>query len=196
VESLAGDVLDQLGYDRVCGSEGESVTFSEEQVRRFTQENEAMKAERRAAMDPEDADRRRQQLTLLTDRVYFLKDIERDDRLRFLSFVEEEHYLDGDVVISESESSTDMFFVISGVLEIIPDSQRKRRIEAGEPLGEFSFITGKAGNAAVICQEKARLFRLTRDAFAELETNNPRLAVRVLHLIAEHLSIRLAGPTR
>ena len=193
VESLAGDVLDQLGYDRVCGSEAENMTYSEDEVRIFTKENEALKAEQRAAMDPDDADRRRQQLMLLTDRVYFLKDIDREDRLRFLSFVEEEHYQEGDVVIAATELSTDMFFVISGALVTISDSEQRNQIAPGDPFGEYSFITAQAGNAAVVCQEKTRLFRLTRDSFAELESTNPRLAVRVLHLIAEHLSIRLAG---
>ena len=172
------------------------MTYSEDEVRSFTQENEALKAKQRAAMDPHDADRRRRQLMLLTERVYFLKQFEREERLRFLSFVEEEHYQEGDEVISEAESSTDMFFVISGTVELISDSGQKEQIAAGEPFGDFPFIAAQAGNTKVTCQEKTRLFRLTRDAFAEMESNIPTLAARVRHLISEHRSIRLAGPER
>ncbi len=67
VESLAGPVMDVLGYERVRVMPGEERTWSEAEMAAFAEENARRKAERRAATDPEDLRRRRHQERLLEE---------------------------------------------------------------------------------------------------------------------------------
>lgn len=65
VESVAGPVMDALGYDRVCVAPGEECRFSNRDITRFQNENIALKKAKAQATDPEDLRRRREQDRLL-----------------------------------------------------------------------------------------------------------------------------------
>lgn len=64
-ELVAGDVLDILGYERVFTAKGESATFSPDEIKHFTDENQEMKLHMQETMDGEDKERRERQLALL-----------------------------------------------------------------------------------------------------------------------------------
>jgi LPS sulfotransferase NodH len=66
-ESVAGDVLDALGYERVHTKRGEEQHFSAADIRRFDSENKRLKEEVLKGVDQEDLKRRDQQATLLAE---------------------------------------------------------------------------------------------------------------------------------
>jgi hypothetical protein len=66
-ESVAGPVLDVLGYSRTCVQPGEEVLFTHEQVDAFTRENNRLKETVLGAVNPADRERRDKQASLLKD---------------------------------------------------------------------------------------------------------------------------------
>lgn len=66
-ESVAGDVLDALGYDRVAVQRGEELTFSPEDVRAFSDENERLKKDILKTLPPDDQERRDRQDAVMAE---------------------------------------------------------------------------------------------------------------------------------
>ncbi len=61
IESITGDVMDTLGYERAVVKKGEELTFSEQDIERFAQENADAKAKKASQIDPSDLKRRKLQ---------------------------------------------------------------------------------------------------------------------------------------
>ena len=80
VESVAGDVLRDLGYETVAVEPGQERVFSPNDLARFSRENERAKAASRAQMDPSDAWRRARQLAVLTQRRFSSAEPNRQSR--------------------------------------------------------------------------------------------------------------------
>ena len=66
-ESVAGHVLDRLGYERVQVPHGKEMTFSELEINAFTRENERLKQDLVADVDKADLERRERQEALLEE---------------------------------------------------------------------------------------------------------------------------------
>ncbi len=66
-ESVAGHVLDRLGYERVHVAAGEELVFSDQEIRLFTEENERIKRTLLEQSDKEDLIRRERQEGLLQE---------------------------------------------------------------------------------------------------------------------------------
>lgn len=66
-ESIAGDVLDSLGYEREYIKKGQELVFSEADITKFNEENELAKQKFLDNVDKEDMERRNQQAKLLND---------------------------------------------------------------------------------------------------------------------------------
>jgi hypothetical protein len=66
-ESVAGHVLDHLGYERVCVKPGEEQIYSEIEIHQFHQENERLKQDLLQAIDKDDMERRDRQAKLLSE---------------------------------------------------------------------------------------------------------------------------------
>jgi hypothetical protein len=66
-ESVAGHVLDALGYDRVFAKKGHEMTFTDADIARFDEENARIKEDSRKLVDPADIMRRDLQANLLKD---------------------------------------------------------------------------------------------------------------------------------
>ncbi|MEK6699920.1 MAG: sulfotransferase [Nitrospirota bacterium] len=66
-ESVAGDVLDALGYDRVYVRKGEELRFTDAEIADFNAENARLKEELRKLVDPADLMRRDLQAGLLKE---------------------------------------------------------------------------------------------------------------------------------
>ncbi len=65
IESITGDVMDTLGYERAVIKKGEELTFSDEDIERFAQENAEAKIKKSSQVDPEDIKRRKLQTGFL-----------------------------------------------------------------------------------------------------------------------------------
>lgn len=66
-EGVAGDVLDALGYERVATKPGERLTFSEDEIRVFAEENKRLKVEILKTLPPDDQERRDRQDAVLAE---------------------------------------------------------------------------------------------------------------------------------
>lgn len=65
IESVAGDVLDTLGYERVYIEKGQERSFTETEIREFHEINEQLKKETKKRADTDDTARREKQLSVL-----------------------------------------------------------------------------------------------------------------------------------
>jgi len=66
-ESVAGDSMDTLGYERLFARKGEEQHFSQEEIGRFDAENRRLKEEVRGRTDPEDLERRKRQESVIKE---------------------------------------------------------------------------------------------------------------------------------
>jgi hypothetical protein len=66
-ESVAGHILDALGYERVLVKKGEELKFTEEELAAFDAENKRMKEEVLKKVDPADRERRERQENLIKE---------------------------------------------------------------------------------------------------------------------------------
>lgn len=65
IESIAGELIDSLGYERYLVKPGEEIQFSRQQIAEFDAENDQAKTTMASKTDPEDAKRRQHQLKVL-----------------------------------------------------------------------------------------------------------------------------------
>lgn len=66
-ESVAGTVLDALGYERILVKPGKEIAFTDEQIAAYDAENKRLKDEKRKLVDPADLMRRDLQENLLKE---------------------------------------------------------------------------------------------------------------------------------
>lgn len=66
-ESIAGNSMDRLGYERVFAQRGQELRFSQEDIRGFDAENKRLKDEVRKGIDPADLRRRGRQEDLIKE---------------------------------------------------------------------------------------------------------------------------------
>lgn len=66
-ESVAGDSMDSLGYERLFAKNGRELKFGPEDIRRFDAENRKLKDEVRKRVDPADLERRNRQESVIKE---------------------------------------------------------------------------------------------------------------------------------
>ena len=66
-ESVAGDSMDVLGYERLFAKKGEELRFSHDEIRGFDAENKRLKEVVRERTDPEDLERRKRQESVIKE---------------------------------------------------------------------------------------------------------------------------------
>ena len=66
-ESIAGHIMDELGYSRDIVLKGNEKTYSDEDIRLFTDQNLQMKLDKQSNVDIEDKERREKQSSLLNE---------------------------------------------------------------------------------------------------------------------------------
>jgi hypothetical protein len=66
-ESVAGDSMDSLGYERLFAKKGEELNFGPDDIRRFDTENKRLKDEMRKGIDPADLERRSRQDSVIKE---------------------------------------------------------------------------------------------------------------------------------
>ena len=66
-ESVAGDSMDVLGYERLFAKKGKELRFTQDEIRGFDAENKRLKEETRERTDPEDLERRKRQESVIKE---------------------------------------------------------------------------------------------------------------------------------
>ena len=67
IESLAGNVMDQLGYERYLVESGMEEKFSKQDIEQFSAENDKGMKSMSKRTDPNDLKRRQQQLNIIKE---------------------------------------------------------------------------------------------------------------------------------
>lgn len=65
IESITGDVMDLLGYERTLVAKGQELKFSHKDIKNFKQENTTAKDIKASQADPDDIKRRKLQMGFL-----------------------------------------------------------------------------------------------------------------------------------
>lgn len=102
----------------------------------------------------------------------------------------------GTVIVREGDREASLCLIASGQVSVSKASAsgRSRRLNTAGPgrtFGEMSLIDGQPRSATVTADEPTTLLMLTKDDFAKLVEDVPRLAFKVLLKIARLTSQRL-----
>lgn len=110
-------------------------------------------------------------------------------------------YKAGDLVIHRGHKDRQLYFLVSGALEITLSSGDNMdwglvaKIKPGSVIGEQSFFDSKPRSADVRAVEDSELLSLSVDAFQSFAEREPVLARDVLFALGRILSTRLRNTT-
>lgn len=102
----------------------------------------------------------------------------------------------GAIVVQEGAREAHLCLIARGQVSILKsssDGETKRIATSGvgRTFGEMSLIDGEPRSASVLAEEPTLLLMLTKEAFALMIDESPRLAVKILLKIAKLTSQRL-----
>lgn len=98
-------------------------------------------------------------------------------------------YGDEDIVFHEGDESNDLFYIVSGRLDIVAGGQQIATLTPDDIfLGEMSFLLGNRRSATVISRGNSELVRVTKNAFVTGIQNQPHYGIFLARLIAQRLS--------
>ena len=98
-------------------------------------------------------------------------------------------YGDGEVVFREGEESSDLYYIVSGTVDIVSGSQRVASLtQADIFLGEMSFLLGNRRSATVVSRGRSVLRRVTKHDFMANIRRRPHYAIFLARLLAQRLS--------
>lgn len=97
-------------------------------------------------------------------------------------------YDNGQEIIAQSDLSTDVFFVIEGVVRAKSYSAAGREVSfvdigAGALFGEFSAIDGQPRASAVVSLSKCQLARMSAAEFRQLLVDHHDIALKLINLL-------------
>jgi len=121
---------------------------------------------------------------------------QRDVKL-LLSLMKEVSLDKGDILFSSGDSGDELFFVVEGRLAVQKKTGFGDRTQAialldpGAPVGERTLLGAGKHSATLLAVEKTLLFSLSYQKFAEIKEVSPLLAVSLLELMLERVSLRL-----
>lgn len=96
---------------------------------------------------------------------------------------------DQSIVFREGEESNDLFYIVSGKLEIFSADQRVATLSPDDIfLGEMSFLLGNRRSATVRAAGPVRLIRVTKNAFVNGIQKQPHYGIFLARLLAQRLS--------
>jgi SulP family sulfate permease len=101
----------------------------------------------------------------------------------------------GDVLFREGDAGDRFFVLLSGVITIATKAphgtHRLVTAEPGAMFGELAMIDGAPRSATARAEEEAVLVSLSAGGLARLESDEPRLAARLLQNVMRHVANRL-----
>ena len=124
-----------------------------------------------------------------------------DGSIRFLAYLEEKEVEPGFCLMSQGEESSDMYFIESGRVSVfleLPDGKtmRLRSMGGGTVVGEVGVYTGSRRTATAMSESRCRVHRMTVEALARMERDDPDLASAFNHFMAAILAERLGFTIR
>ncbi|MGB4549610.1 MAG: YhjD/YihY/BrkB family envelope integrity protein [Syntrophales bacterium] len=97
-------------------------------------------------------------------------------------------YSRGEVVCREGEEGTDMFYILSGAVEIRRKDKTLRVLKEGDYFGEMAMLLRSPRTATVIAvEDDTRLIRIREDNFETILRENPKIVHGILKEMAERV---------
>jgi CRP-like cAMP-binding protein len=134
-------------------------------------------------------------ITFLLETPMFEK-LDPSEIMEIIHIVEIEQYQAGDTIFSEGDAGDAWFVLYRGAVEVLKHGTtgEKKIIELGPQscFGEISILDGSPRSASIHATEDSVLFRVPRDAFAELVESDHLVAYKLL----QHMAVLLAERQR
>jgi CRP-like cAMP-binding protein len=122
-----------------------------------------------------------------------------DDALtRLAAALEEREYGDGQTVFAEGDAGDSMYFIVKGCVRIEKRAQATGTVhktlavlEGGDYFGEMALLDQKPRSAAAVASESARILRLSKAAFDQMQGQGSPAAMSVLFAMIRTSSERI-----
>lgn len=102
----------------------------------------------------------------------------------------------GDTLVEEGVVGYRFYLILAGAAVVERDGGEVARIGAGDFVGEISLLGGGHATATVRCTEPTQCFTLQRERFWEVLDAEPRIALRILEVVARRLEQELHAKER
>ena len=97
-------------------------------------------------------------------------------------------YQKGDTLFVEGDESQDLYFLVSGHLEVLKgDKKIAEIIEPGALFGELSFLLGAKRTATVQAENQVRVLRIPKNEVSTFLKDFPAVAEKITQIIARRL---------
>ena len=134
-------------------------------------------------------------ITFLLETPMFEK-LEPSEMMEIIHIVEIEMYKEGDIIFEEGDTGNAWYVLYHGAVDVLKHgSSGEKKITSLGPqscFGEISILDGSPRSATIRAAEDSVVFRVSRDAFAELIDSDHLVAYKLLH----HMAILLAERQR
>jgi CRP-like cAMP-binding protein len=120
--------------------------------------------------------------------VPLLSGLDKKSLSRIAAQMRERHVSAGSDVVVQGESGVGFFVILSGEATVTVDGQERRTMGPGEHFGEVALLNGDTlRSATVTAKTDLELAGLTSWQFRPLMMEQPEMAVKLLHTVAERL---------
>ncbi len=107
---------------------------------------------------------------------------------RVFSQTAAEQYQDGEVVFRQGESSSNIYYIVSGRFDIIANDRKISTLTPADIfLGEMSFLLNNRRSATVIASGPGSLVKLSKEAFINAIKREPHYGIFLARLLAQRL---------
>ena len=134
-------------------------------------------------------------ITFLLETPMFEK-LEPSEMMEIIHIVEIEMYKEGDIIFEEGDTGNAWYVLYHGAVDVLKHgASGEKKITSLGPqscFGEISILDGSPRSATIRAAEDSVVFRVSRDAFAELIDSDHLVAYKLLH----HMAILLAERQR
>ena len=134
-------------------------------------------------------------ITFLLETPMFEK-LEPSEMMEIIHIVEIEMYKQGDIIFEEGDTGNAWYVLYHVAVDVLKHgSSGEKKITSLGPqscFGEISILDGSPRSATIRAAEDSVVFRVSRDAFAELIDSDHLVAYKLLH----HMAILLAERQR
>jgi CRP/FNR family transcriptional regulator, cyclic AMP receptor protein len=127
-----------------------------------------------------------------------LQAVDSDALARLAAALEEKEYADGQLVFAEGDPGDSMYFLVKGCVHIEKHAQAASAaqktlavLEAGDYFGEMALLDQKPRSASAVSAGGARLLRLSKAAFDQIQRHSNAAGMSVLFAMIRTSSERI-----
>ncbi|KAI9330611.1 hypothetical protein BDR26DRAFT_1011274 [Obelidium mucronatum] len=103
------------------------------------------------------------------------------------------YYIPGDSITKQGELGNDMFFILSGKVDVLVNGTRKVSLYDGAYFGEVALITKALRTATCLAAMPSVVYRLTEQDFHSVISEFPDIKLRISELAYEREKLLLLG---